>query len=113
MDPMNNMGGVPNPMSAPQSPQPQPAPQAPRGPSLPPQPSSSAGLMIAVLVILAVLVLGGFYFWSERATVPADTIPALGEGLPSDNPNDIEADLNSADINNVDYDLNPENFNAS
>lgn len=88
---MNNMQGMPNP-------------------SQPSKLSSSAGVIVAVVILLAVLVIGGFYFWGERASTDAGR---LYQGSTSDETADIEADLNATDVENVDYDLNPENFNAS
>jgi uncharacterized protein HemX len=92
MNPMNNM---------------QTPPQGPA--AIPPKPASSAGTIVAVVVILAMLVIGGFYFWGQRA----DNSMAPTYEIESDETADIEADLNSTDVDNVDYDLNPENFNAS
>lgn len=89
----NNMGGMPENST----------------PSMPPKPASPAGTITAVVLIVAVLLIGGFYFWGERAAEPMETSTVEQ----SDATADIEADLNSTDVENVDYDLNPENFNAS
>ncbi len=84
-------------------------PVMPQMSQMPDKPASSAGTVVAVLVILAVLVIGGFYFWGQRAEAPN---PA---GIEQTQLEDaaIEADLNATDVDNVDYDLDPNNFNAS
>lgn len=87
-----------------------PTPQPQQPSAMPPEPASSAGTFVAVLVILAVLVIGGFYFWGQRTEAPN---PAGIEQTQSEIDAAIEADLNATDVDNVDYDLNPDNFNAS
>ena len=72
------------------------------------QSGSSAGPIIGAIVILAVIIFGALYFWGERSENEAlnaelDTINVQSE---SDDTADIEADLNSTDIDNLDAELN-------
>ena len=70
----------------------------------------SIGPLIAVIVILALIVIGGLYFLKQRASqpvyVPTTTSDSITESLntqsSSDDLNSIEADLNATDINNLD-----------
>lgn len=88
-------------------------------PTMPPEPKSAAGSLTALIVILALLALGAFYFWGERAEDDAAlesenaSLNSINTQSNSDSEVDIETDLNSTDVDNVDYDLDPENFNAS
>jgi hypothetical protein len=80
--------------------------------------SSGNSSLWALVIILAVVLAAGAYFWSERGTTEmyeADnsSLDAINFQSDSDAEADIEADLNSTDVDNVDYDLDPENFNAS
>jgi len=45
-----------------------------------PNPESSVGPVVATIVILAVIVLGGLYFWSQRSS---GTTPTNSYGAPS------------------------------
>ena len=72
------------------------------------QSGSSAGPIIGGIVILAVIIFGALYFWGEKQDSEAlneelDTINIQSE---SDDTADIEADLNSTDIDNLDAELN-------
>jgi hypothetical protein len=81
---------------------------------MPPMPSQpvkkSAGPLIAVIIILALIVIGGLYFLKERASqpvyVPTQTTDAVTESLgqqsASDNLGSIETDLKATDVNNLD-----------
>jgi uncharacterized protein HemX len=88
-------------------------------PIAPTKGSSSFASLIALVVILALLAVGAFYFWNERMEKGAaegpnnDALQTINSQSASDLEADIEADLNATDIDNVDYDLDPENFNAS
>lgn len=72
----------------------------------------SKGPLIAVIVILALIIVGGLYFLKERASqevyVPevqedGDNITAsLEQQSDSDDLNSIEADLNANDFDNLD-----------
>ena len=78
--------------------------------------SSSTGFIIATLILLAVIVAGGMYFWQARAENSPENDAALQEinsQSSSDETASIEADLNATDVNSVDYDLSEENFTAS
>jgi len=69
---------------------------------------SSAGPIIGAIVILAVIIFGALYFWGQREESQAlnqelDTINIQSD---SDETADIEADLNSTEIENLDAELN-------
>jgi len=70
----------------------------------------SIGPLIAVIVILALIIIGGLYFLKERASQPvyvpgatADSVTnSLNKQSSADDLNSIETDLNSTDVNNLD-----------
>lgn len=71
----------------------------------------SMGPLISVVIILALIIVGGLYFLKERAsmdtTIPAgDEVDLVNASLKkqgtSDDLNSIEADLNATDLNNLD-----------
>jgi hypothetical protein len=71
----------------------------------------SMGPLIAVIIILALIIVGGLYFLKERSSQkiyvpPAQTTDGITDSLnkqdTSDDLNSIEADLNATDINNLD-----------
>jgi hypothetical protein len=74
----------------------------------------SVGPMIGIIIILAVIVLGGLYFWGQRTSegVLEDNTAAELEEIQSQSDSDeissIEADLQSTDIENLDAELNGE-----
>jgi hypothetical protein len=90
---------------------------------MPPQEKSgSAGSLIAVVVVLAVIVAAALYFWRERGAMDENmddlynnnaALETINAQSTSDEAASIEADLNATDVENVDYDLNEENFTAS
>jgi len=80
---------------------------------------SSTGPVIATVIILAIILLGGLYFWGQRSTpstdlygnsvgtTPADSsTAAIDTQGTSDDPNSIQADLDNTDTNTVDSQLN-------
>lgn len=82
---------------------------------MPPMPGQtekkSAGPLIAVIVILALIIIGGLYFLKERSSQPVyvpttqsgDSVTAaLNQQSGSDNLNSIQSDLNNTDVNNLD-----------
>jgi hypothetical protein len=80
-------------------------------PIAPNQPvTKSMGPLIAVIVILALIVIGGLYFLKERVSQPVYTPTTGGDSITdslnsqgsSDELNSIEADLNATDVNNLD-----------
>lgn len=80
-------------------------------PGMPSQMSnSSKGPLIAVIIILALIIVGGLYFLKERATqkvyIPnqqGDTVTtSLNTQSSSDDLNSIERDLKATDVNNLD-----------
>ncbi len=69
----------------------------------------SAGSLIAVIIILALIVIGGLYFLKERSSQPTyvptgqDAITeSLNQQSSSDELSSIEADLNTTNLNNLD-----------
>jgi hypothetical protein len=80
-------------------------------PVAPGQPvKKSIGPLVAVIVILALIIIGGLYFLKERVSQPVytpttagDTITdSLNQQSSSDDLNSIEKDLNATDVNNLD-----------
>ena len=73
---------------------------------------SSAGPIIGIIVILAIIILGGLYFWRQRVNEEAyeaeseETMEAINTQSESDDASSIEADLNNTDIDNLDAELN-------
>lgn len=69
----------------------------------------SSGPLIAVIIILALIVIGGLYFLKERMSRDTYIAPqedSVTAGLQaqsdSDDLNSIEADLNATDLDNLD-----------
>ena len=85
-------------------------------PAMPPKDGAGAGSLVATIIILAVIIFGAIYFWRARgneAEMNDGVLESIGTQNSSDDISDIEADLNTTDVENVDYDLDEENFNAS
>lgn len=69
----------------------------------------SAGPVIGTIIILAVIVLGGFYFWSQRVAAPSimdeaaveQAVTDITTQSQADNISSIEADLNATDVNKI------------
>ncbi len=58
----------------------------------------SWGALIGIIVIVAILLLGAFYF-SGSTPAAVEEVPASGEALSEGNePADIEEDLNASDV---------------
>ena len=88
-----------------------------------PQEEKSMGPLIGSVIIVAIIVIGGIYFWMTRsAETPTPALPEtaplgqtttpdqetaalLNQGT-SDNTADIEKDLNATDLNNLDAGMN-------
>ncbi len=74
---------------------------------------SSTGPAIAIVIVLAMIILGGFYFWGERSkstdtileATPEQMISAIETQSTSDESSSIEADLNSTELDNIDAEL--------
>ncbi|OHA98385.1 MAG: hypothetical protein A3E02_01895 [Candidatus Zambryskibacteria bacterium RIFCSPHIGHO2_12_FULL_38_34] len=67
------------------------------------------GPLVAVIIILSLIIIGGLYFLKERASqkvYPPTTSDSMTKSLnqqsSSDDLNSIEADLNATDVNNLD-----------
>ncbi|MDP3875128.1 MAG: hypothetical protein Q8Q22_01245 [bacterium] len=69
----------------------------------------SNGLVVGAIVILAIIILGGLYFWSQRVGEKVSTdevIENINQQNNSDEAATIEADLDATDIENLDAELN-------
>lgn len=73
---------------------------------------NSTGPVIAIIIVLAVIILGGLYFWGERSkSIDAGTEAALDETASitaqssSDEINSIEEDLTGTEIDSIGTDL--------
>ena len=82
----------------------------------------STGPIIGTIIILAIVVLGGLYFWGQRTTAPtidiygnpvsSSTTPAtvdtttIDTQSSSDNPASIQNDLKSTNTNNLGSQIN-------
>ena len=73
----------------------------------------SVGPVIGTIIILAVIVLGGLYFWGQRASEKAMSEAQLGEVVQdittqsqSDEAAAIQADLDTTSVDNIDSELN-------
>jgi hypothetical protein len=70
----------------------------------------SVGPLVAVIIILALIIIGGLYFLKERSSQPVYTPAPVGDSVTeslnqqsnSDDLNSIEKDLNNTDVNNLD-----------
>lgn len=70
----------------------------------------SMGPLIAVIIILALIIIGGLYFLKERASQPIYVPAATGDSVTaslnqqssSDDLNSIEKDLNATNVDNLD-----------
>ena len=70
---------------------------------------NSAGPIIGVVVILVLILLGGLYFWNQRADTEMSTdrtVESITIQNSSDDTASIEADLDATDVENVDSELN-------
>ena len=95
----------------------------PQMPEETPKPSS-IGPLIGIIIVILVIVLGGLYFWGQRVEKNADESMATKEGAmsegsdtadtsielletqgSSDEITDIEKDLDSTDLENLDQEL--------
>jgi hypothetical protein len=74
---------------------------------------SSTGPAIAIIIVLAMIILGGFYFWGERSkstdttleTNPEEMISTIETQSTSDESSSIEEDLNNTELDNIDAEL--------
>ncbi|MBX4189563.1 hypothetical protein KW785_03155 [Candidatus Parcubacteria bacterium] len=75
-----------------------------------PNNESSVGPVIATIIILAVIVLGGLYFWGQRAdnNVPATSadLNSINTQSNSDDSASIQADLENTNTEDLDAQLN-------
>jgi hypothetical protein len=81
-----------------------------------PQNESSVGPVIATIIILAVIVLGGLYFWGQRGdnngtapqtpTTSSADLNAINSQSSSDDTSSIQTDLQNTNTENLDSQLN-------
>ncbi|MBX4181246.1 hypothetical protein KW807_00080 [Candidatus Parcubacteria bacterium] len=76
--------------------------------TMPPKQGSSLTGILGAILVLAIVICGALYFWSQRAVSPAtDTMPTSLEQPKAPSENDqIEADINATDVDNLDAELN-------
>ncbi|MEK7635255.1 MAG: hypothetical protein AAB446_02390 [Patescibacteria group bacterium] len=84
---------------------------------MPPMPATeekkSKGPLIAVIIILALIIVGGLYFLKQRVSQPVYTPPATTETAVSDTVTDsLNAQSSSDDLNSIEADLNSTNIDA-
>lgn len=76
----------------------------------PAEKNGSAGPIVAVLIILALVILGGLYFWDQREdgaeTMTDETLEFIDTQSELDGAASIEADLNATDVENLDSEIN-------
>src|SRR3990167_8555289 len=74
--------------------------------------NGSIGPIIGAIIILAVIVLGGLYFWDQRQerdandAETAQVLESINTQGSADDTSSIENDLNSTDIDSLDAELN-------
>jgi hypothetical protein len=76
--------------------------------------NGSAGPVIGTFIILAVIVIGGLYFWSQRSTDSSlinqdqvdQNVESINTQSDSDDLSSIEADLDATDVDGLDTELN-------
>lgn len=64
-----------------------------------------SGPVIGLIVILAIIILGGLYFWNQRAGNEILEYDDINTQSEADNTTSIEADLDATDIENLDAEL--------
>jgi cytoskeletal protein RodZ len=85
------------------------------------QPTSnenSVGPVVAIIIVLALVILGGLYFWGQRGnntetnsnttatTQESEVTASIESQSSSDASADIESDLNNTNVTNLDAGLN-------
>ncbi|MEK7176967.1 MAG: hypothetical protein AAB719_01595 [Patescibacteria group bacterium] len=72
--------------------------------------NGGAGPIIAVIIILALVILGALYFWGERndrdELLNDDALEAIEMQSTSDETDSIEADLDATDVDSLDSEIN-------
>lgn len=73
---------------------------------------NGAGPVIAIVVVLAMIILGGLYFWGERSNMDTygapsieQTVESISTQSSSDEVSDIEADLNDTSVEDLGSEL--------
>ncbi len=74
---------------------------------------SSTGPAIAIIIVIAMIVLGAFYFWGERGNDMDQAMEPTAEEMiseietqsTSDESSAIEEDLNNTELDNIDAEL--------
>lgn len=75
---------------------------------MPPNQENSTGPVIATVIILAVIILGGLYFWGARSNMNdgVENTAAITTQSTADDTTSIEGDLNETNVDNLDAELN-------
>lgn len=109
------------PTTQPVAPMQQPVP--PQAPMQPAQNKSSIGSIIGTIVVIAIIILGGLYFWGKRVeeaklrqNLVTDSTPqqanqmdeaaAIKSTSSSDDLDSIDADLKATNFDNLDSEMN-------
>lgn len=103
------------------APEPIPQPVVPQTPPTPPTPpptqgnGSSVWPLVAVVIVLALVIVGALFFWQSSETAEQETreeaeanalVELISTQSSSDTTPDLEADLNSTDVESIDAELN-------
>ncbi|PIP58453.1 MAG: hypothetical protein COX02_00150 [Candidatus Vogelbacteria bacterium CG22_combo_CG10-13_8_21_14_all_37_9] len=73
--------------------------------------SNDQGVMVGVILVMAILIIGGVYMVFSRINTPnVDNIPEATTGLPnldstSNNPADLQTDASSLEFQSLDSDI--------
>lgn len=74
----------------------------------------SAGSWITILIVLLVLGFGAWYMWGRgNNDDTTNSVQAIGTQSSSDDAASIQADLNSTNVDNPNYNLDEGNFTGS
>lgn len=71
------------------------------GPASTPEEKGGMGALIGSIIVVAILIFGGIYFWGQNVSTKVPSNATSTESV-----SDIEQDVGSQDINSLDVDLN-------
>jgi len=74
-----------------------------------PESTSGTGAIVGAIIVVIILVVGGLYFWGKQLSTDTDTtdpqLEALQNTSASDEVADIEADISTTELDNLDAEL--------
>mgnify|MGYP001581278015 CR=1 FL=1 len=73
----------------------------------------STGSWMTIIIVLIILCFGAWYFWGWGNSTASNSLNTVNSQSSSDAAASIEADLNTTDVNNPDYNLDADNFTSS